>query len=401
MSAPDAPDAPDVPDVFGPARLGPVTLRNRVIKAATFEGAAPDGLVTDRLVEFHRAVAAGGAGMTTLAFCAVAPEGRTERRQLLMRPEVVPGLARLAQAVHAEGARVSAQLGHAGPVADSHSNGVQGISPMRRFNALGLRFDRAATPDDIARVVTAHADAAELAADAGFDAVELHFGHDYFVSAFLSPRINRRRDEFGGDAHRRAEVARRTAVAVRERVGDRIAVLAKLTMHDGAGGGTRPEHSLVTARLLQDDGALDALVLTGGSSLLNPMFLFRGDPPLREFAAAMRPPLRWGIRLSGERFLRSYPFEEAYLLPLARQFRAALTMPLVLLGGVTSRKTLDLAMAEGFQFAAMARALLREPDLVARLQRDAATTSACIHCNQCVPTIYVGTHCPLVPASSR
>ena len=117
------------PDVFAPARLGPVTLRNRVIKAATFEGAAPEGLVTDRLVEFHRAVAAGGAGMTTVAFCAVAPEGRTERRQLLMRPEVVPGLRRLAEAVHAEGARVSAQLGHAGPVADSHSNGLQGLAP--------------------------------------------------------------------------------------------------------------------------------------------------------------------------------------------------------------------------------------------------------------------------------
>ena len=170
-------------------------------------------------------------------------------------------------------------------------------------------------------------------------------------------------------------------------------------MHDGAGGGTRPEHSLVTARLLQDDGTLDALVLTGGSSLLNPMFLFRGDPPLREFAAAMRPPLRSGIRLSGERFLRNYPFEEAYLLPLARRFREALTMPLVLLGGVTTRRTLDLAMAEGFEFAAMARALLREPDLVARLQRDAATTSACIHCNRCMPTIYRGTHCPLVPAT--
>jgi 2,4-dienoyl-CoA reductase-like NADH-dependent reductase (Old Yellow Enzyme family) len=239
-----------------------------------------------------------------------------------------------------------------------------------------------------------------VGADAGFDAVELHFGHDYLVSAFLTPRLTPRQDAFGGDTVRRAEVARRTATAVRERVGDRVAVLAKLTMHDGARGGIRPEHSLVTARLLQDDGAVDALVLTGGSSLLNPMFLFRGDPPLREFAAAMRVPVRWGIRMSGERFFRKYPFEEAYLLPLARQFRAELTMPLVLLGGVTNRATLDLAMAEGFQFAAMARALLREPDLVGRLQRDPATTSACIHCNQCMPTIYRGTHCTLAPAAS-
>jgi 2,4-dienoyl-CoA reductase-like NADH-dependent reductase (Old Yellow Enzyme family) len=186
------------------------------------------------------------------------------------------------------------------------------------------------------------------------------------------------------------------AAAVRERVGDSVAVLAKLTMHDGVRGGMRPAESLAAARLLQDDGVLDAFVLTGGSSLMNPMFLFRGDPPLREFAAAMRQPLRLGIRLSGDRFLREYPFEEAYLLPFAREFRAGLTMPLVLLGGITRRETLDLAMAEGFEFVAMARALLREPDLVARMQRGTATTSACVHCNRCVPTIYRGTHCPLV-----
>jgi 2,4-dienoyl-CoA reductase-like NADH-dependent reductase (Old Yellow Enzyme family) len=248
---------------------------------------------------------------------------------------------------------------------------------------------------DVRRVAAAHADAAGYAVDAGFDAVELHFGHDYLVGSFLSPRVNRRRDELGGSLPNRAEVARRVAAAVRERVGDRVAVLAKLTMHDGVRGGMRPAESLAAARLLQDDGVLDAFVLTGGSSLMNPMFLFRGDPPLREFAAAMRQPLRLGIRLSGDRFLRDYPFEEAYLLPFAREFRAGLTMPLVLLGGITRRETLDLAMAEGFEFVAMARALLREPDLVARMQRGTATTSACVHCNRCVPTIYRGTHCPL------
>jgi 2,4-dienoyl-CoA reductase-like NADH-dependent reductase (Old Yellow Enzyme family) len=392
--------SPAGPDVFAPARLGPVTLRNRTIKSATFEGATPDGLVTDRLVEFHRAVAAGGVGMTTLAYCAVAPEGRTESRQIVMRPEAVPGLRRLTDAVHAEGAAASAQLGHAGPVADARSNGVPALAPSRFFNPLGMAFCKVATEADVDRVVAAHADAAELAAAAGFDAVELHFGHDYLVSAFLSPKLNRRRDRFGGSVENRAEVARRTALAVRERVGDRLAVLAKLTMHDGVGGGQRPADSLAVARLLEADGALDALVLTGGSSLLNPMFLFRGDPPVREFAAGLGsmhgPLLRFGLRTFGGRFLRRYPFEETFLLPFAREFRAALSMPLVLLGGIASRDALDRAMAEGFEFAAMARALLIEPDFVNRLRRDAATVSACIHCNRCMPTIYAGTHCPEV-----
>ena len=109
----------DTPDPFSPATLGPIRLRNRIIKAATFESRTPDALVTDDLIDFHRQVAAGGVGMTTVAYCAVAPEGRTDRHQIWMRPEALPGLRKLTDAVHAEGAAISAQLGHAGPVANA------------------------------------------------------------------------------------------------------------------------------------------------------------------------------------------------------------------------------------------------------------------------------------------
>ena len=123
-------------DPLAPARLGPIQLRNRVIKAATYEGMCRDSLVTDELIAFHREVAAGGVGMTTVAYCAVAPEGRTERHQLYWRPEALPGLRRLTDAVHAEGAAVSAQIGHAGPVADAKSNrparGLGRAAPSRR-----------------------------------------------------------------------------------------------------------------------------------------------------------------------------------------------------------------------------------------------------------------------------
>ena len=90
----------------------------------------------------------------------------------------------------------------------------------------------------------------------------------------------------------------------------------------------------------------------------------------------------------GRRFFKAYPFDEAFLLPLARQFRDGAGMPLMLLGGINRRETLDLAMAEGFEYVAMARALLREPDLVNRMQAGHATEGVCIHCNRCMPTIY-------------
>ena len=383
-------------DVFGAAKLGLVTLRNRIIKAATFEAATPDALVTDDLIRYHRLPAAGGVGMTTVAYCAVTPGGRTDGWQLWMRPEAVPGLRRLTAAVHAEGAAISAQIGHAGPVANARTNKAPAYAPVRFFNPLSMRFARKATRSDIDDITRAHANAARLAIESGFDAVEIHLGHNYLASSFLSPLINRRTDEFGGSLENRAKVARGVVAAVRREVGNRIAVTAKLNMSDGVRSGIPIEESLQTAKWLEEDGGLDALELTAGSSLLNTLYLFRGDAPIKEFAGAFKPPLRWGIRMTGKKFLREYPYREAYLLDQAKQFRAELTMPLILLGGITNRETMDLAMAEGFDFVAMGRALLAEPDLINRIKDDGAAHSvfsACTHCNKCMATIYSHTHC--------
>jgi len=389
-----------VRDVFSPAQLGPITLRNRVVKAATFEARTPGALVSDDLIDFHRATATGGVGMTTVAYCAVSRGGRTDDSALWMRPEAVPGLRRLTEAVHAEGAAVSAQIGHAGPVANARSNKAVALAPGRFFNPLSMRFARQATRADIDAVISAHAAAVRHAVDAGFDAVEVHLGHNYLASSFLSPLLNRRTDEFGGSLQNRAKVARGILRAVRREVESNgratIAVTAKLNMSDGVRGGISIEESLQTARWLQDDGCLDALELTAGSSLVNPMYLFRGDAPIKEFAEAFKPPLRWGMRMTGTRFLRKYPYRDTFLLRDAEQFRRELTMPLILLGGITDRDAMDRAMAAGFDFVAMGRALLAEPALINRIQADGPSNSVrslCDHCNKCMPTIYSRTHC--------
>ncbi|HZM37961.1 MAG TPA: NADH:flavin oxidoreductase [Acidimicrobiales bacterium] len=381
-------------DPFAPARLGPLTLRNRIVKAATFEGLTREHVVNDALVEFHRKVAVGGVGLTTLAYCAVAPDGCGTPNELILTPETVPGLARLADAVHAEGAAVSAQLGHAGAVAAG--TGQRGLSPSPMFSPLAMKRTKAVTEDQILRIVGDFAAAAGVVAEAGFDAVEIHLGHGYLPSEFLSPRLNRRTDQWGGSLENRARFPRAIATAVREAVGDRLAVTAKLNMADGVRGGLWLDESVAVARMLEADGALDALELTAGSSLQNPMYLFRGEAPVAEMARAMPKPIRPAFRLAGKAFLREYPFEEAYLLPYARQFRAALDMPLILLGGINRIDTVERALDEGFEFVAMGRALLREPDLVARWQRGATHQSLCVHCNKCMATIYRGTRCVLV-----
>jgi 2,4-dienoyl-CoA reductase-like NADH-dependent reductase (Old Yellow Enzyme family) len=384
----------EAPDPFAPATLGPVRLRNRIVKAATFEGLTRDHVVNDELVAFHRAVASGGVGMTTLAYCAVAPDGCGTPNELVLTPEVTPGLARLAEAVHAEGAAVSAQIGHAGAVAAG--TGLPGLSPSPVFSPLAMKRTRAVTIDQIHRIVGDFAAAARVVAAAGFDAVEIHLGHGYLPSEFLSPRLNRRTDDWGGSLENRARFPRAIVTAVREAVGDRLAVLAKLNMADGVRGGLWLDESVEVARLLEADGGLDAIALTAGSSLQNPMYLFRGEAPVAEMSRVMPRAIRPAFRLFGRAFLREYPYTEAYLLPYARQFRAALSMPLVLLGGVNRVETVRQAMAEGFDFVAMARSLLREPDLVNRWQAGATHESLCVHCNKCMATIYRGTRCVLV-----
>jgi 2,4-dienoyl-CoA reductase-like NADH-dependent reductase (Old Yellow Enzyme family) len=379
------------PEPFAPVSLGPVQLRNRIVKAATFEGMSPAGLVSDNLIDFHRRIAAGGAGLTTVSYLAVSRDGRGAPNEIYIHDAAAAGLRRIAAAVHAEGAAISAQLGHAGQVGTIRKRYL-GPSPGRTMT--GTKVEQITTAE-IDEVVSQFADGAAMLSDAGFDAVELHFGHHYLISAFLSPRWNRRTDDYGGTVANRARLPVRILRAVRDATGGRIAITAKLNMTDGIRRGLQPADSIEIARLLQAESILAALELTAGGSRANQMFMFRGDPPRAEMAAALPGFAGVGFRLAGRALLRDYPYQEAYLLPLARQFRSALTLPLILLGGISSLASIQQAMAAGFDFVAMGRALLREPDLVARLAAGETTAGTCTHCNKCIPSIFTGTRCVL------
>lgn len=396
MAAMSPPSPTRSPDPFAPARLGPLTLRNRIVKAATFEGVMPRGAVTDQLVEFHRRVARGGVGLTTVAYCAVSPGGRVNRDTLVMSDDLVPDLRRLTDAVHDEGAAVAAQLGHAGLVANQRSNRRPTLAPSTRLSAPAMGLVRGATRAQLDEVVDDFARAARVAVAAGFDVLEVHLGHGYLLSSFLSPNLNKRTDEYGGSIENRARFPRRVVEAVREAAGSDVAVIAKFNMADGVPKGLWLDESLQFAQLFEADGHLDALELTGGSSLLNGMYYFRGDVPLQEFIASQPKAVGWGLKFYGPKIFPTYPFEEAFFLPFARQFRAELSMPLILLGGINRLDTITTALDEGFELVAMARALLREPDLVEKLRAGSTGAGLCVHCNKCMPTIYSGTRCVLV-----
>jgi len=383
--------------VFTPFRLGPLELRNRIVKCGTNEGMSRGGLMTDPLLAWHREFAAGGVAMTTLAYCSVSADGRTFRDQIWMRDEALPGLRRFTDTIHAEGARAAIQLGHAGWFATPGVIRAKPLGPSRTFSPRGMCFSRAASEADLDRLEHEFAAAARLAVDAGFDGIEVHIGHGYLLAQFLSPYNNRRRDMYGGSIENRARFPRRVLRAVREAIGGRAAIWAKLNMEDGFKGGMTLDEGVQVGRWIEADGSVDALQLTGGHTTRTPFFLMRGDVPLRGMIENEKSAgSRLGMRLFGPFLIRPYPFEEAFFRTSALRFRAALRLPLMLLGGITRLDTMERAIGEGFELLAMGRALIRDPDLPHRMQAGELTASRCVPCNLCVVEMERGaTRCVL------
>ena len=374
--------------LFEPCRIGPLTLRNRTIRAAAFEGMCPGNRPSPPLVEYHRAVAAGGVGMTTVAYAAVEQSGLSFAHQLWLRPEIVPELRVLTDAVHAAGARASIQIGHTGNMAKRAVAGCRPLSPSGRFNLYGPTWPRAMDAADIARVTASFGAAVGLARDAGFDAVEVHAGHGYLISQFLSPWTNRRRDGYGGSREGRMRLAREVMAKVRAAAGADMAVLVKMNLRDGFAGGCELEDAVVLARALEEAGA-DALVLSGGFVSRAPMYVMRGAMPTRVMARLMPDLfLRLGVGLLGQQLIRPFPYAENYFLDDALVVRGEVKLPLVYVGGAASREGIDAVLGRGFDAVAMARALIRDPDFVARLEREERLRSTCDHCNYCAARIY-------------
>jgi 2,4-dienoyl-CoA reductase-like NADH-dependent reductase (Old Yellow Enzyme family) len=385
---------PEAHPAFTEGTIGALTLRNRIIKTATYEGMSPGGVPSPGLLEHHRRLAAGGVGMTTVAYCAVSPDGRTFEEQMVMSDENAARLRLLTMAVHDAGAAVSLQLGHCGFFTKNKALQGSPRGPSRTINEYGLfsglPFASPMTERDMEQVEREFATAAERASEAGFDAVELHLGHGYLLSQFLSPAVNRRRDQYGGSIDNRLRFPMCLVERVLDKVGKRLAVLAKINLSDGFRGGLEIDDAIVVAKRLEAAG-VHALVLSGGFTSRTPLYLLRGGRPLAQMIAVEKNPWqRLALRLFGPTVVRPYPFEELFFLPLAKQVRRAVKMPLVLLGGVVSMDGLSTAMQEGFEFVAMGRALIADPSLVDELRAGTKTRTRCNNCNQCIAEMDAG-----------
>lgn len=374
--------------LFTPVTLGPLTLRNRSIRSAAFESMCPGNVPSPQLLDYHRSVAAGGVGMTTVAYAAVTRSGLSFDRQLWMSPEIVPGLRELTDAVHVEGAAASIQLGHCGNMSHKSICGCLPVGASSGFNLYSPTFVRGLRADELPEMAKAYGRSVCLAREAGFDAVEIHAGHGYLISQFLSPSINHRKDEFGGTLANRMRFMEMVMEEVMKAAGNDMAVLVKMNMRDGFRGGMELDESLQVARKLQELGA-NALVLSGGFVSKAPMYVMRGEMPIRTMTYYMTCWwLKYGVRLVGKYMIPSVPFREAYFLEDALKFREALDIPLVYVGGLVSRQKIEEVLNHGFEAVQMGRALLNEPDFVNRMRREENARCNCRHSNYCIARMY-------------
>jgi len=199
----------------------------------------------------------------------------------------------------------------------------------------------------------------------------------------------------------RARFARQVLEAVRQGAGPGMAVTIKINVDDGVDGGFWLVECIKVLKMIEADGFIDAAELTCGSSLQNPIYLFRGEAPLHEMSLHVPKAFRPLYKMAARKLIHSYPYEDMFLLEYARQVREQIKMPLILLGGISSGEHIRKAMAEGFEFVAMGRSLLRQPDLPNQLMAGDEGRSMCIHCNKCMATIWSGSHCVLLEPSER
>lgn len=380
-------------DPFAPTKLGKLRVKNRIFKAATFEGMTPKGVPGQKLSDFHMDIAKGGIGMTTLSYCTTEADGRIMDNMMWLDKAIEPELTTLIAKLKNAGTKVSGQVTHCGHFSQLKylQNQTPPKGPSKMFVPIGLTVGRpiapAMTKDDINHLIKTYAQAARFMKHAGFDALEIHFGHGYGLSQFISPKTNKRKDEYGGSHESRMRLPLEVLSAMREEVGPTFPILGKISMTDAVKGGVDYNLGVKVAKSL-DEAGIDALIPSAGTSSYNSMYMFRGDSVAKGMIAMQTNPItKMALKILGPAMWKNYPYEPTYFLKAASRIKDAVDCPIIYIGGCSTRADLDRIFKAGFDFVQIGRALLKDPDFVKHAKADPDYDSGCTHCNYCVPLI--------------
>jgi len=370
--------------------IGSLELRNRIIKAGCFEGMSQDGGVTPELIEHHRRIAEGGVGMTTVAYCSVSYDGRAFDHEMWMRDEILPDLRKLTDSVHGEGAAASIQLGHCGYFASRSVIRMRPLGASAKFNLFRLSYCRAMTRDDIEEKQMDFVRAAIMAHKAGFDAVEVHAGHGYLLSQFMSPYTNRRTDEYGGSLENRMRFPAAVVRAIRAELGEGFPVLVKMNQFDGMPGGLELPEAIEAARIFEKAGA-SAIIPSCGFTSKTPLYMLRGHVPVKEMVRNQKNLFRkFGLYLFGRSMVQHYTYERLFLMEGAQAIKEALSIPLIYIGGVREPDDVKEVLSNGFEFLQLGRTLIHDPDFIKTIIDPDPEQARCDHCNRCIAAMDAG-----------
>ncbi len=350
--------------IFEPITIHGMALKNRFVRSATHDGCSSErGEITDKSLELYSRLAQGGVGLIVTGFAYVHWTGPAFAHQTRVdSDDCVPGLKKAADKVHEYDTRIALQIAHCGRSAYAFRvRGEIPLAPSRVDSDPSFTLShRAMTEAEIEEIIAAFGQAARRGREAGFDAVQLHGGHSYLLAQFLSPRSNQRTDRWGGSLENRMRFHTEVVKSVRRAVGNDYPVLIKLGVQDTAENGLTLAEGCQVAQKLVTCG-IDAIEVSEGLEQT------RGNH------------IRKGIKTREQ---------EAYYAPWAKEVRKAVSVPVILVGGMRSFDIMEKLVRENYTDAiSMCRPFIREPGIINRWQSGDGAPVKCIRCNRCLTQV--------------
>ena len=325
--------------IFDTVTLNHLVMKNRLIRSATWEGLAKfDGSITDEAYEIYRELSHGGVGAVIVGFTDVSQDDHYIHGAMrLSRDELIPQFRRLADVIHSGGCPALVQLAMGAYYRQLPNGLTQQVEPTSM------------TPDEIREVIDLFVQAAVRAEKAGFDGVQIHAAHFFFLSRFISPRVNHRQDDFGGSTLKRSRIVLEILRGIKAKAPG-LHVTVKINCSDFTMGGLEEEESLEICKLLADNG-IDSIEVSGNGTSVQ----------------GVRPHV-----------------DEGYFLNFAEVLAENVNVPVILVGGLRSVEVMQRILdTTKIELLSLSRPLLREPDLPIKIRDGRATESACVSCNAC------------------
>jgi len=347
--------------LFEPIEIHGMRLKNRFVRSATHDACSSErGEITDKTIELYSRLAQGGAGLLVTGFAYVHQSGQQFPNQTaIYSDDFIPGLKKLADKAHEYSAKIAIQLAHSGRISPAvRARGETPLAPSFIENDPYFRdLHREMTTAEIEEIIDAFGQAARRAIEAGFDAVQLHAAHSKLFTQFLSPRSNRRTDQWGGKPENRMRFHIQVTSTVRKAIGQDYPLLIKLGVQDTVEDGLTLAEGCRAAQKLATSG-IDAIEVSEGLEKARTHHI-RKDIKFRE--------------------------GEAFYAPWAKQVKEIVSVPVILVGGMRSFDIMERIVQEGYaDCISMCRPFIREPDIVNRWQTGNRKPAKCISCNLCI-----------------